>query len=1540
MNVRFFAGTKAQYLSLPVPRNPLGLYFCEDTKELFWADRLLTDGTRIVPTFTDLPSREKAAEGITYFVEETRNGYVLSPDRTDWVQVIYAPATESSVKAISFAGIELEEVDGVFTIDRRCAREALGFKVPEGMEDEEFEIASTDYVAKAISAIEIPEVPTKVSELENDNGFITISDVEAKDYATEQYVTDAIAAINPAVEEVKTKLETEVLPIIPTVQETIIPTVQKVETEILPTVQKVETEVIPVVQELAEKAATQEWVKEQGYLTEHQSLEEYAKKSDIPDTSEFITMQDVEDKNYLTEIPDGFATEEFVSKKIAEAELKDKEADLEAYYTKSEVDALIPDVSGLIKEIPAEYITESELEAKGYLTEHQSLEGYAKVSDLPSVDGLASESYVDAKVAAIEIPEVPTKVSELENDAGYTKHFILGLGGYNQGSNWELDISSAFEQFVNEDIYPHPILYITYNNDSLIYPARVRCYNGSFYTIEANVTKITTTPDFETQQQTWLQADITQPIEGKWIACCYLRKLNAASTGYVDKKIDAINIPETDLSDYYNKTETENLIAEAVESIEHPTVDLSDYTTKDYVAATAHQNKYEVLPIDGMFIQYRDGEIRLNTQRVVPTHQNVGATGNPNMYYATFRAFAPEGATQCKEGLNGNIDAEYSALATDEYGRKYTTIWAAIASYNGTSWSLFGANSNLDKYLGFYYHFEWYNEDTLIGTDKVRVILTNDACHDDLVPDAVARRIDDKIKTIDVPKTDLTGYATEEFVADEIAKISIPDVSDFITMSDVEAKNYLTEHQDISHLAEKEHIHANYAEKEHEHDQYLTEHQDLSEYAKKSDIPEDETFVVDFTAPDFTAALEAYKAGKLLLLTNAAPDVPGYAVMNYVRDDIITFTKFLMSRSGTYGVFNTYYLHSDNTWELAKEVKLNKVEANVSDEPVADLSTIRIGKEVYSIPSTEGFASIEYVDTAIAGIELPEYEKVDLTGYATEIYVDTKLAEVKVPTKVSELDNDAGYLVEHQDLSEYAKKEDLFGGSYNDLTDKPEIPSIDGLATEDYVNTAISGIEIPEAELYKVDFNTPDYAKAVEAYNNGKVLVLVNAAPDANGYAVMNYVSEKYITFTKFLTSRSEAYGSFNTYYLSPANTWEISKEVKLNKVEANAEGEVNGELTSIRIGKEIYSIPNTEGLASTEYVDNAISNIEIPEVNLTDYAKLTDIPDVSKFIKEIPAEYITEDELNAKGYITSLAGYATEDYVGQQIDAIDLSGYAKAEDIPTDYLTESDLAGYSKFSGSYNDLADKPEIPSVEGLASEEFVKSEIAAIDIPEADLTNYYTKAETAETIAVAVAEKADKVPFTTDKFVGKAIGGFAVGANVKGLTIAEILAKLLELTDGSGEEPEEPTGIIETIIAKEIPMYSVDNAGALAETPFKLIDGTAAPVESGFYTKTDDQGNIIEAGYQDLQVENDEVYYVIALPKEVDYNTMVEVESYDPDEKIWVDADIALTSDPDVVSVLCEEAGIDITHIDTDKYTVWVQEDICTGSIIRYRIIEEN
>jgi hypothetical protein len=93
-NVRFYSGTRAKYDSLVI-HNPLALYFCDDTGELFKGDICLSDAIRIVPTKADLPSHALAASGIVYFVAETKSGFMISPDRTEWLQTIYAPITDA-----------------------------------------------------------------------------------------------------------------------------------------------------------------------------------------------------------------------------------------------------------------------------------------------------------------------------------------------------------------------------------------------------------------------------------------------------------------------------------------------------------------------------------------------------------------------------------------------------------------------------------------------------------------------------------------------------------------------------------------------------------------------------------------------------------------------------------------------------------------------------------------------------------------------------------------------------------------------------------------------------------------------------------------------------------------------------------------------------------------------------------------------------------------------------------------------------------------------------------------------------------------------------------------------------------------------------------------------------------------------------------------------------------------------------------------------------------------------------------------------------
>ena len=137
--------------------------------------------------------------------------------------------------------------------------------------------------------------------------------------------------------------------------------------------------------EIPKEYVTEEELNAKGYLTEHQSLEGYALKTDIPDVSGFAL------KSELPSI-EGLATETYVEEKIAAI----PEVDLTDYALKSE----IPDVSGFLTEIPDEYVTESELNAKGYLTEHQSLADYSTTTEVQSMINTAIAGITDGEAVS------------------------------------------------------------------------------------------------------------------------------------------------------------------------------------------------------------------------------------------------------------------------------------------------------------------------------------------------------------------------------------------------------------------------------------------------------------------------------------------------------------------------------------------------------------------------------------------------------------------------------------------------------------------------------------------------------------------------------------------------------------------------------------------------------------------------------------------------------------------------------------------------------------------------------------------------------------------------------------------------------------------------------------------------------------------------------------------------------------------------------------------------------------------------------------
>lgn len=122
----------------------------------------------------------------------------------------------------------------------------------------------------------------------------------------------------------------------------------------------------------------------------------------MPEPGDYVTKEELEAKDYATntDLIEGLATKQPVGDYALKSDIpdisnlatKDELPSLDGYATETWVNK-----QGFLKSIPEEYITESELTAKDYATK----------SEIPDISNLALKS------------EIPTKVSELENDSNY-----------------------------------------------------------------------------------------------------------------------------------------------------------------------------------------------------------------------------------------------------------------------------------------------------------------------------------------------------------------------------------------------------------------------------------------------------------------------------------------------------------------------------------------------------------------------------------------------------------------------------------------------------------------------------------------------------------------------------------------------------------------------------------------------------------------------------------------------------------------------------------------------------------------------------------------------------------------------------------------------------------------------------------------------------------------------------------------------------------------------------------------------------------------
>ncbi len=358
----------------------------------------------------------------------------------------------------------------------------------------------------------------------------------------------------------------------------------------------------------------------------------------------------------------------------------------------------------------------------------------------------------------------------------------------------------------------------------------------------------------------------------------------------------------------------------------------------------------------------------------------------------------------------------------------------------------------------------------------------------------------------------------------------------------------------------------------------------------------------------------------------------------------------------------------------------------------------KIEQDTINKISTDGFAkSADLADVATSGSykDLKDKpEPIDLTPYPTKdeveqsyakkadlpepyelpIASDTVLGGIKVGSGLSinqgVLSANGGGVADSVDWSKVQNKPDFAivatSGDYNDLSNKPSIPSVDGLASKDYVDSKIGDIVIPSktSELendsgYLTEHqDLSAYAKKTEIPTN------VSAFTNDAGYltehqSLVNYALKSEIPDTANLATKTEVQEVENKIpepYILPMATTSTLGGVKPDGTTITvADGVISavGGSSGRASADEETIITNAEGKLETaiggKWVDGLVDGPVIIDINTTS----TDVSSILTY--DIMQELISKGD-NLRAILSS--GFGTEKNCLVEIDTSTTNTY------------------------------------------------------------------------------------------------------------------------------------------------------------------------------------------------------------------------------------------------------------------------------------------
>lgn len=353
----------------------------------------------------------------------------------------------------------------------------------------------------------------------------------------------------------------------------------------------------------------------------------------------------------------------------------------------------------------------------------------------------------------------------------------------------------------------------------------------------------------------------------------------------------------------------------------------------------------------------------------------------------------------------------------------------------------------------------------------------------------------------------------------------------------------------------------------------------------------------------------------------------------------------------------------------------------------------------------------------------------DLTSAISEALAD-KMDKSSSADFYPRYDNPEGYLTSVP--SEYVTESEM-SGYVQDHTSgfitSADLPDVSDMATQTWVTDQhyITSADVPHQVEYSAGDNIDITNHVVSVTETSQLIAGENVSITPSGN---DYIISAQVTGTSGYVTEQEmndAIQSATSAFITSADIPPLPEDLV-----------TSGELATVS-GEIVNQIPSLQGYATEEYVTEQTSafltSADLPDVS--DMATQTWVGEQG-YLTSVPSEYVTETELNSavsgkadKSEIPSIQGLASETYVDEHIESA-TSGKADKSEIPSldGYATETYVAEHTSA------FITSAELPSEEEVEFEELDLSAYAmASAIP--DVSNFVTQ----EDIDASVSGKMD-------------------------------------------------------------------------------------------------------------------------------------------------------------------------------------------------------